>query len=69
MRTCGPGVRLVRSRIEAQKEACLGRLKMDYVEEQMSEHLVELEGLIRDYEQLGGLIGAEKGYVERVGQG
>lgn len=44
----------------------MGKLKMDYVEEQMSEHLEELEKLIKDYEYYGELIGSEKGYVEKV---
>lgn len=39
---------------------------MDYVEEQMSEHLEELEKLIKDYDYYSQLIGSEKDYVERV---
>lgn len=32
----------------------------------MSEHLDELERLIEDYERYGTLVGAERGYVEKV---
>jgi hypothetical protein len=53
-------------RLEGKKENCLKKLKMDYVEEQMTENLEELEKLIENYEHFSGLISDEKGYVEKV---
>lgn len=39
---------------------------MDYVEEQMTENLSELERLIQSYEHYNGVIKEEKGFVEKV---
>ena len=55
--------------MEQKKASCLGKLKMDYVEEQMSEHLEELEVLIHDHGHYAGVIDKEREFVEKVSRG